>query len=261
MRADDMDAQKLVVARLGDDLDEALLLAEYARLARSRERELRDLHVVAHLARLRLGESDGRHLRVAVSARGHVAQVYRVRLAACDLLDNHDALFRGEVRERGRRDHVADGIDVRFARAAELVHRNVAALHFYLRPLKSESFRKRHAPDGDEQHLGFERNVAALSVLARRAHAVFSLLDLLKLRPRERLDAALAERFFQLLRDLFVFERHEPRQEFDERRLRAEARIDGGELRPDRARPDDDERLRHLFEFEYVVGVDDPLAV
>src|SRR5438270_500844 len=126
MRADDMDAQKLVVARLGDDLDEALLLAEYARLARSRERELRDL---------------------------------------------------------------------------------------------------------------------------------------LKLLPRERLDAALAERFFQLLRDLFVFERHEPRQEFDERRLRAEARIDGGELRPDRARPDDDERLRHLFEFEYVVGVDDALAV
>src|SRR5947209_418557 len=122
MRADDMDAQKLVVARLGDDLDEALLLAEYARLARSGERELGGLHVVAQLLRLRLRQSDGRDLRVAVGARGHVAQVYRVRLLPRDLLDDHDALLRGEVRERRRRYHVADGVDVRLSGAAELVH-------------------------------------------------------------------------------------------------------------------------------------------
>ena len=68
VRADDVDAQKLVLARLGDDLDEALLLAENACLARSRERKLRDLHVVAKLFGFRLRQADGGDLRVAVSA-------------------------------------------------------------------------------------------------------------------------------------------------------------------------------------------------
>src|ERR687893_2700347 len=55
VRADDVDAEQLVVLRLADDLDEALLLAEYPRLARGREGELGDFNVVAQLPRLRLG--------------------------------------------------------------------------------------------------------------------------------------------------------------------------------------------------------------
>src|SRR5436305_9307848 len=266
VRADDVNTQKFVVARLADDLDEALLLAEYARLGGGGERELRDLHVVTQLLRLRLRQPDRSHFRVAVSTRRHVSKIYRVRLLPRDLLCDEYAFFRGEVRERGvclarNRDHVADGVDVRFARSAELVHLDVAALDFYLRPLKPQAFRERHAPDGDEKHLRFERDVFALRVLTRRAHARVRSLHLLKFRPRERFDAALAERFFKLLRDLFVFERHQSRQQFNERRLRAEARVDGGELRPDRTRPDDDERLRHFLEFEYVIGVYDALAV
>src|SRR5207253_270332 len=77
----------------------------------------------------------------------------------------------------------------------------------------------------------------------------------------QTLDAALSERLLKLFGDLLVFERHDARQEFDERRLRAEARVDGGELRPDRARAHDDERLRDFLQFEYVIGVDDALAV
>src|ERR671921_1039433 len=78
VRADDVDAQQLVVLRLADDLDEALLLAEYPGLARRRERELRRLHVVAQLLRLRLRQADACYLRVAVGARGDVAQIYRL---------------------------------------------------------------------------------------------------------------------------------------------------------------------------------------
>src|SRR3989440_2859708 len=191
VRADDVNAQKFVVARLADDLDEALLLAEYARLGGGGERELRDLHVVTQLLRLRLRQSDRSHFRVAVSTRRHVSKIYRVRLLPRDLLGDEHALFRGEVRERGmrlagNRYHVADGEDVRFARAAELVNLDVAARHFYLRPLKPQPFRERHAPDRDQKHLGFERHVFASLVLARRAHARVGLLNLLKLRPRER---------------------------------------------------------------------------
>src|ERR1044071_2004349 len=261
VRADDVDAQQLVVLRLADDLDEALLLAEDARLARGREGELRRLHVVAQLLRLRLGQTDGRDLRVAVGARGHVAQVDRVRLLAGDLLDGEDALLRREVREPRRRDHVADGEDPGLARAAELVHLDRPALDLDLRPFEPEPFQVRHAPDGDQKHLRFETDVAALRVLARDADARVRSLDLFELRARQALQAALAERLLKRLGNLLVFERHDARQQLDERRLRAEARVDGGELGADRAGAHDDERLRHLFEFEDVVGVDYTLAV
>src|ERR1051325_2949001 len=124
VRADDVDAEKLVVLRLADDLDEALLLAKYARLARGREGELRGLHVVAELPRLLLRQPDGRDLRVAVRARRHGAEVYAFRVLARDLLDGDDALLRGEVREPGRRYHVAYRVDVGLGRAAELVDLN-----------------------------------------------------------------------------------------------------------------------------------------
>src|SRR2546423_2503978 len=93
VRADDVYAEKLVVARLAHDLDEALLFAEYARLARSGERKLRGLHVVAQLLRLRFGESDRRDFRIAVCARRHVAQIYRMSFLSRNLLDDEDSLF------------------------------------------------------------------------------------------------------------------------------------------------------------------------
>src|ERR1700759_4693432 len=87
VRADGVDAQKLVILRLADDLDEAFFLAEYARLAGCAERELGDLHVVAKLLRFRLGQTDGRDLRVAVGTRRNVAKVYRSWLLSGYLLD------------------------------------------------------------------------------------------------------------------------------------------------------------------------------
>src|SRR5919112_3762132 len=87
VRADDVDAQQLVVLRLADDLDEALLLAEDARLARRAEGELGRLHVVAQLLRLRLGQTHRRDLRVAVRTRRYVAKVYRVWILPRYLLD------------------------------------------------------------------------------------------------------------------------------------------------------------------------------
>src|ERR1044072_8778262 len=150
VRADDVDAEQLVVLRLADDLNEALLLAEYAGLARSREGELRRLHVVAQFLRLRLGQADACYLRVAVGAGRHVAQVDGMRLLPRYLLDGEDALLRREVREPRRRNHVADGVDSGLARAAELVHLNRPALDLDFRPFQPQAFEVRHSADRDE---------------------------------------------------------------------------------------------------------------
>src|ERR1700755_2871101 len=109
VRPADVNAEKLVVLRLAHDLHEALLFAEYARLAGSAERELRDLHVVAQLLRLRLRQPDGRDLRVAVRARGDVSEIYRVWLLPRNLLDGEYALLRCKGRDARRTDHVARG--------------------------------------------------------------------------------------------------------------------------------------------------------
>src|SRR6266568_3003451 len=57
VRADDMYAQNLVVLRFTDDLYKAFLFTEDARLARSTEGKLADLHVIAGFACFRLSQT------------------------------------------------------------------------------------------------------------------------------------------------------------------------------------------------------------
>ena len=57
-----MDAEDLVVLLVDDDLDEAFGLARHARAAEHAELERADLHVVAALVRLLLGQPDAADL-------------------------------------------------------------------------------------------------------------------------------------------------------------------------------------------------------
>ena len=61
----------------------------------------------------------------------------------------------------------------------------------------------------------------------------------------QRLDPLLLERLLELRRHRLVLDRDEPRQQFDDGDLAAEATVDGGELHPDGAAAHDDERLRN----------------
>ena len=82
--------------------------------------------------------------------------------------------------------------------------------------------------------------------------------DLLHQRARRRGDAALAERSSDLRRDVFIFERGQPRQRLDHGDLRSERSIQGRELQPDGARADHDGRGGDVVVPQRLVTGDDP---
>src|SRR5690606_37097706 len=127
--ADEVAAEELAVRRVGDELDEPGRVAEAVRLAVRHEREGRDLDVVALVARLLLGETEARDLRLAERrARHHAVVAEREGLGAADGLGRDDALRLRDVREHELRGDVADRVDVLDVGAHDVVDRDGAAL-------------------------------------------------------------------------------------------------------------------------------------
>ena len=93
-RADDMDAEDLVVFLVGDDLHEAVELVGHARAAEHAEGERSDLHINAAVARGLFGEADTADLGVAVRAARHMVVVDRPDVLAGEPLGHQDALGR-----------------------------------------------------------------------------------------------------------------------------------------------------------------------
>ena len=81
------------------------------------------------------------------------------------------------------------------------------------------------------------------------------------LRAGQHLDALLLERLLELRGHGLVLDRHEPRQQLDDRHLAAEAAVDRRELDADGAAAHDDERLRHLLQVDRLVAGDDALVI
>src|SRR5690349_6860350 len=155
--SNDVHAQNLVVLLLADDLHKALFLTDDAGLARSGERKLSDLNVVTHLLRLRLSEPDRSDFRIAVSTVGNEAQVDRTHvLLAGYVFDCNDAFFRSEVGQQRRGHYVADCINALLRSLLILINLDESSFDFDLRAFESESFRVRHAPNSNQQHLRFE---------------------------------------------------------------------------------------------------------
>src|SRR4051794_20211083 len=186
--------------------------------------------------------------------------VDRTHFQAFHVLDGEDSLGRGTVRERGRGDDVADRVDVRLAGAHERIDLHHAALDFDLRPFQSAILGDGAAAGGGENNLDVERLLLAL----RTDHdfdAAVADFRRLHFRVGQDFDAFLLENAREFFRDLFVLDRQEHRHDFDDRDLRAEAGEDRSEFAADRARADDEHRLRYVADFQDVVGVDDALAV
>src|SRR5262249_24371909 len=84
VRADDVDAEHLVVFGVSDDFDEAFSFAQDHRLAQGREREFADLDLIASLFSFRFAQTDAADFRFAVSAIGHAVVIDRLRIAPRD---------------------------------------------------------------------------------------------------------------------------------------------------------------------------------
>src|SRR5258708_2745056 len=122
-----MDAQDFAVLGVGDNLHEAVVLAEDAGLAIRSEGELADSEVVAGGARLRFGESDAADAGFSISRSGDAVLVHRSHRFAGDMCDCHHALGGSDVRQLWcTGDDIANGVDAGFASALERVHLNKA---------------------------------------------------------------------------------------------------------------------------------------
>ena len=115
----------------------------------------------------------------------------------------------------------------------------------------------RPSADRDEAEVGgdglrvsprLERDLDVIAGVVHTGHA----------RAGVRRDPALAERSCDLLRQVLVLERRDPRQRLDHRHVRTHRPVEARELEPDRAGPDDHGRRRDLRVPQRLVARDDP---
>src|SRR5207237_1659535 len=112
----------------GDDLDEALALAQRERAYRSGKRETADADVDALVLGLFLAQPDVRDLGFRVHAVGRRVIVGHAIGVAGDVLYRANAFVRRDVREHDAADHVADRPHVVGGRAQVRVDHDAPAL-------------------------------------------------------------------------------------------------------------------------------------
>ena len=251
-----MHAEDLARRLVGDHLDEALRLAERDGLAVRGEREAAHRHLAAGFPGAGFGRADRGDLRMAVGARGDVAVVDGPRALAGDGLGCHDALGHGLVGEEWRAGHVADRVDPlhrRFHRRRDL---DESALELNAQALEPEARDLRRAADGHQHLLDLELLPAEVDHGPGTAGLDRGHLDA----GLDR-DPATGERPRQLLRDLFVLDRHDARERLEQSDLDAVRGEHVGELDTDRAGADDGDRLGRLLVAHGAVGGDHGLLV
>src|SRR5262249_34027604 len=145
-------------------------------------------------------------LRAAVGAAGDGAVVDRVYLGAGERLDAGDALGGGFVREHGRPDHVADGVDVGDAGAiAARLNGDEAAIELDPALLEANALDVAAHAGGQQAAVALQRLLLPLAVgeldLDRRA-----FVDALHFGAHHELDFARGESFRQLGAHLVILD-------------------------------------------------------
>ena len=264
--ADDVDAQDLAVALLGDDLHEAGEVAQDVRLAVRGEAEAAHPQRVPGGGRGLLGEPHGTHFGDRVGGRRDPVGAHRAPLRAGDGGDRGLRFRRGGVRQLGAPHHIADGEDPRRRRPPVLVHlQEAAGPRLEADGVQPQVARARRPAHGHQQpvELCFPHFPRFPRVPDPVAEADAGLDDFRGLHPgvHPHRDAPLAEGGVDRGGDLLVLERQHPRKRLEERHLRAETAEHGGELRPDRPGADDAEPLRALRQAEHLGVRHHPVAV
>src|SRR5215471_17141746 len=122
-RADDVNAENFSVLLLGNDLDEAAVIAENGGLAVSHERKLADLNSITRVTRLLFSHADRANLRLAVGGIRDAELVDGVRGFAGDVSDSDDAFHhRGVCQLRKSGYDVTDSVKAWFIGFHPLVH-------------------------------------------------------------------------------------------------------------------------------------------
>ncbi len=102
---------------------------------------LPDLHRMARLSRLPLGQTDGSDLWLAVGGIGNTRAFQHRHLLARDFADRNDALHgSGMSQLRHARDDVPNRIDTRFVRLHIGPHVHETALEFHARLFEPQVF-------------------------------------------------------------------------------------------------------------------------
>src|SRR5436190_7863398 len=262
MRANDVDAKNLVVFLFRNDLYKTVGLPQNASLARSGKRKLADFYIVSGFLGFGFGQADARNFGVAIGAVRYEVMFDRLDLFTGDLFDDKNAFLRRKMCKLSGRDHVADRVDsglARFTKFIDLDGAAVADLHLGI--FEPEPFEIRHTSNCHQQHFRFERYSVALGVLAGNLYARFCLFKLVEFEARLDLHALFLKSTLEFFRDLGIFKRHDAIEQLDERNFSSKPVVDAGKLAADCTRTHYDERFRHSFKFENVIGIHDLLSV
>ena len=260
--ADDRGAQQLVVAGVGNDLDESRSVPHSPGLAVGGERELVDLDVVALVPGLLLGVSERRDLWLAVGdARDHVV-VDRHGLGTRDGLGGDDALGLGSVGQHELGRAVPDGVDARHIGAHEVVHGDGAAFgELHAGGLQPEPLGARGESDGLQHPVGLQHPcIAALGRGDGDLDLVTGVVDGVHLGGRHDLHTHLLVGAGELLGDLGVLVGNHAVQELHDRHLGTVVGQYVGELRADGAGAGNDDRLGNLVGEDLLAIGDDPFG-
>ena len=141
----------------------------------------------------------------------------------------------GEPRTAG---DVADGVEARDVGAAVLVGDDMTAIQVHAQ--RFQALVVRRDANGDDALLGGQLLDLAAS-FDGDGHTVLGLLDLADLGADAELYAALLERLLGGLGDLFVLDRHDAVDGFDDGHLGAQRAVEAGELDADGARANHDQ--------------------
>src|SRR5215472_2696800 len=256
-RPDDVYAQNLTVLGIGDDLHEALVLANDAGAGVGREGEFADLHLITEFVGLGFRQPDAADLGMAVGGVGNAQLIDRLDWLARDMRDGNNAFHRARVRKlRVPDDDIADGVNPWLGSTHILVRFYEATFNLDLGLLNTDVVGIRCATDGYEHLVGFDLLPLAIDSEAD-GNAVLGALDSFNLGIHEAVDSALAVHPHQFLGDFFVFHRHVARQHLQNGHIGPERFVDAGELDTYRSRADHDERLGNVSKAEnFDIGQD-----
>src|SRR5271165_4608235 len=163
MRADDKDAENFAVVGVGDDLDEALVLADDAGARVGGEGELTDFHVVSGFAGFGFGEADAADFGMAVRGSGDVLGIDGLAGLAGDFRYRDQRFHGSDVRELRRAEHdVADGVDAGLGGLHPGIGLDEFAVGLDLRAFEADVLSARLAAYGDQDFLGFELLLLAI---------------------------------------------------------------------------------------------------
>src|SRR5579863_9373303 len=253
LRADDVHAQDLAILLIGDDLDEAVVLAQDRGLAVGQERKLPDLDLVSLGSRLRFGETDAADAGFGVGRAGDAIPVDRRRRLTGNVRDGHHALGGSDVRQLRRPgDDIADGVHAGLAGALHLVHFDEAAVQLDAGSFEADVLGIGLAPDGDEKRFGFDRFALAVIQRGVEADARIGSLDAGDIHSRAGLDAnsGLLEVAQEFFRDFLIFHWNDARQHLKHRYFAAEAVEAGGEFDAYRTRAEYRQRLGYVRQIQ-----------